>query len=425
MARPIPDAAPVTITRLPATDRDSLVRRVGAASLLIGADARQAPTNLPQPVASPAIASGPVKKPTVEERRTEILETTCEVVIERGFAGTRISDVAKRLDVSSSLIHYHFDSKEQLLAEAFAHYARKDLAELEAEVYAAPTALGQLDHAIHNSVPEGSDDLEWMLWIDGWGEALRNPMMRKISQELDEQSAELLERVIDGGVRSGEFVCPDPRGAAMRLTALIDGLAVQFAAHDGMIDRGKLIEHVQTAAAWEVGIDRAGFDEVEANEARTVGPPSPATDAALRQLVARYCDAFVRADEHAFASTWANDAVWSIGEQAGRRQAGDRRRLGRADDQVRLGGAERPADGVRGGRARRNRDRQGDRAGALQARLRPGRWAPRHVPRRLRASGPGLAVRRAPPGDHRSDVSRRAAAGEVEHAERSCYGRTS
>ena len=92
---------------------------------------------------STAVAFATVKKQTVEERRTEILETTCEVVIERGFAGTRISDVAKRLEVSSSLIHYHFDSKEQLLAEAFAHYARKDLAEMEAEIESAPTALAQ------------------------------------------------------------------------------------------------------------------------------------------------------------------------------------------------------------------------------------------------------------------------------------------
>ena len=76
------------------------------------------------------VSCAPVKKPTVEERRNEILEVTCEVVIERGFAATRIADVAKRLGVSSSLIHYHFDSKEQLLAEAFAHYARKDLAEM-------------------------------------------------------------------------------------------------------------------------------------------------------------------------------------------------------------------------------------------------------------------------------------------------------
>ena len=151
-----------------------------------------------------------MKKPTVDERRKEILETTCEVVIERGFAGTRIADVAKRLDVSSSLIHYHFDSKEQLLAEAFDYYASKDLAELEAEIENAPTALGKLDRVIQNYVPEGSDDVEWMLWIDGWGEALRNPMMRKISQELDEQSVDLLARIIRDGVESGEFTCPDP-----------------------------------------------------------------------------------------------------------------------------------------------------------------------------------------------------------------------
>ena len=328
MARPIPDAAPVTTTRLPATDRDSLVRRVGAASLLIGADARQAPTNLPQPVASPAIASGPVKKPTVEERRTEILETTCEVVIERGFAGTRISDVAKRLDVSSSLIHYHFDSKEQLLAEAFAHYARKDLAELEAEVYAAPTALGQLDRAIHNSVPEGSDDLEWMLWIDGWGEALRNPMMRKISQELDEQSAELLERVIDGGVRSGEFVCPDPRASAMRLTALIDGLAVQFAAHDGMMNRDKLIDHVRFGRGGggrhrARRVRRGRGQRGRAPSGRRRRPPTPRCATSSPATATRS----IRADEHTFASTWADDATWTIADEAGHRQAGDRRRL--------------------------------------------------------------------------------------------------
>ena len=43
---------------------------------------------------APAVAFAAVKKQTVEERRAEILEVTCEVVIERGFAATRISDVA-------------------------------------------------------------------------------------------------------------------------------------------------------------------------------------------------------------------------------------------------------------------------------------------------------------------------------------------
>ncbi len=252
-----------------------------------------------------------MKKPTVEERRSEILETTCEVVIERGFAGTRIADVAKRLGVSSSLIHYHFDSKEQLLAEAFAHYARKDVAETEAEIQAAPTAVGQLDRVIQNYVPEGSDDVEWMLWIDGWGEALRNPMMKKISQELDEQSAELVQRVITHGVETGEFVCPDPLAASLRLTALVDGLAVQFAAHEGMVDRRQLIKHVRALAAWEVGIDPAAFDGAPPATA-VAGVPSPATDAALRHLVAQYCDGVIRRDAATWGSTWTDDATWTI-----------------------------------------------------------------------------------------------------------------
>lgn len=255
-----------------------------------------------------------MKKQTVEERRTEILEVTCDVVIERGFAGTRISDVAKRLEVSSSLIHYHFDSKEQLLAEAFAHYARKDLAEMEAEISSAPTALAQLDRTIQNYVPEGSDDVEWKLWIDGWGEALRNPMMKKISQELDEQSAELLERIITAGVERGEFHCDEPRAAAMRLAALVDGLAVQFAAHDGMMDRSQLIEHVRVVAAAEVGLSPSAFEDAETSvQPAGLGEPSAATDAALRHLVARYCDGMVRSNAITWGETWADDSVWDRG----------------------------------------------------------------------------------------------------------------
>jgi AcrR family transcriptional regulator len=254
-----------------------------------------------------------VKKQTVEERRNEILETTCAVVIERGFAATRIADVAKRLSVSTSLIHYHYDSKEQLLAEAFSFYARKDLAALDAEIATAPTALAQLDRAIQSYVPEGSDDVEWMLWIDAWGEALRNPLMKKISQELDEQSVALLERVLAAGVASGEFRCPDPAASALRLTGLIDGLAIQFAAHNDLLTRDGFIDHVRWLAAAEVGADVNEFDGGRTAQAPAARPLGVLTDLALRQLLARFCDATNRFDSEAFGLLWTNDANWDDG----------------------------------------------------------------------------------------------------------------
>lgn len=255
-----------------------------------------------------------MKKPTVEERRLEILDVTRDVLIERGFAQTRIADVASRLGVSTSLIHYHFDSKDELLAEAFRHAASQDLAEMEAEIDAADTAIGKLEALIQNSVPEGSDDVEWMLWIDAWGEALRHAELRSISQELDQRSLALIERVIEAGLDTGEFRCPDPHDAALRLTALIDGLAVQFAAHDDVLSRDQVIDHVRTLAAAEVGVDPAQLGAtVRASPTRPNAPPGPATQLAIRQLVDRYCDAVLRRDAAAWAATWTDDATWDLG----------------------------------------------------------------------------------------------------------------
>lgn len=260
----------------------------------------------------------PVKKATVEERRTEILEITRQVLIERGFANTRISDVAKGLGVSTSLIHYHFDSKEQLLAEAFSFAASEDLAEMVAEIESAPTAVGQLDALIRNYAPEGSDDIEWMLWIDAWGEALRNPLLRAISQELDQESIALIERVLRAGVATGEFRCPDPEGAAMRLAGLIDGLGVQFAAHSGVLDRDRLIHHVRSVAAAEVGLSVDDFDAAAQGEPLQVPRPtvlSPDADLQLRRLVEVQCDAVARRDTDDVAATWAEDGQWILPEQ--------------------------------------------------------------------------------------------------------------
>lgn len=254
----------------------------------------------------------------------EILEATCEVVIERGFAGTRVADVAKRLNVSNSLIHYHFDSKEALLAAAFEYYARKDLAEMERDIELGQSATAQLWRLIESYVPEGSDDVEWMLWIDAWGEALRNPLMKNISQQLDEQSIAFLERVLRRGNETGEFRCDQPRVSAMRITAMIDGLAVQFAAHEGVVKRKELMRTLRALAAFETGLSpddiRDGRRHVRppsprtpttssASVANTTGaPPTAITDAALRQLLARIADAQLRGDAASWLANWTSTA---------------------------------------------------------------------------------------------------------------------
>ena len=268
-----------------------------------------------------------MKKYAVEARRVEILEATCEVVIERGFAGTRIADVAKRLDVSNSLIHYHFDSKEALLAAAFEYYARKDLSEMERDIEMGQSATAQLWRLIESYVPEGSDDVEWMLWIDAWGEALRNPLMRNISQQLDEQSIAFVEKVLRRGNERGEFNCEDPRLSATRITGLIDGLAIQFAAHEGVLRRKDLIKTLRSLAAFETGLAPEDIRDGKRPARATSPAPTPPTvdtlgsqpltandDVAVRALLARLADAQVRQDVAAWLTCFSANAIIDGGD---------------------------------------------------------------------------------------------------------------
>ena len=219
-----------------------------------------------------------VRKASVEERRNEILETTCLVVIERGFAATRVIDVAQRLGVSTGLIHYHFDSKDHLLAEAFEFAANTDLARLDAELAKPGTAVEQLDRIFRLYTP-ADDDTGWLLWIDGWGEAIRSKALRRISQDLDLQWQERVEDVIRLGVEAGEMTCADPHASAWRLAALIDGLGVQMAVHDGVVTESELLAWVRTAACSELGLPASAFESPKPSRTR----PYP-TDHALRSI---------------------------------------------------------------------------------------------------------------------------------------------
>ena len=190
----------------------------------------------------------------VEARRTAILEATCRVLIERGFAALRIQDVARQLGISTGLIHYHFASKDQLLEAALRLAGQTDLDQLHADVAAAPGAVAKLDAYFQAYCPKGAEP-GWLLWIDAWGESLRSPELRRISQEFDEASTQVVEDIIGVGVADGIFTTRDRHASAWRISALVDGLAVQMCVHDGVVDGITMLEWARTAAANELGFD--------------------------------------------------------------------------------------------------------------------------------------------------------------------------
>jgi AcrR family transcriptional regulator len=199
---------------------------------------------------------------SVAERREELLRAAVEQIEARGVAAVRIADVASALGVSNALVLYHFSTKEKLVAAAFAHAAEDDLAQLRKLLGRRTTALRRLRSAVRWYAPTGQAK-GWRLWIEGWAAALREPALREVTQDLDRQWKAALAEVVAEGVAAGEFHCPDPAGTALRLTALLDGLAVQLTSYPGSVPRARAQEWVDQALARELGL---GADSLSAQE---------------------------------------------------------------------------------------------------------------------------------------------------------------
>ncbi|MFD9316294.1 TetR/AcrR family transcriptional regulator [Streptomyces sp. NPDC060053] len=189
----------------------------------------------------------------VAERREELLRAAIEQIEARGVAAVRIADVAAALGVSNALVLYHFSTKEKLVADAFAYAAEGDLARLRKLVGRRTTALRRLRSAVRWYAPTGQAK-GWRLWIEGWAVSLREPALRDVARDLDKEWKAALAEVIAEGVAAGEFRCPDPAGTALRLTALLDGLAVQLTSYAGTVSRARAQEWVDEALARELGL---------------------------------------------------------------------------------------------------------------------------------------------------------------------------
>lgn len=191
---------------------------------------------------------------SVEERREDLLRAAVDQIQTRGVAAVRIADIAAALGVSNALVLYHFSTKEKLLAAAFRHSAEEDLAQLRELLGQRGSALHRLHTAIRWYAPTG-DAKGWRLWIEGWAAAPREPALHEVASELDQQWKAALAAVIDEGVAAGEFRCADPVATAWRLTALLDGLAVQMTSYAGSLTRATLLDWSDEALARELGVD--------------------------------------------------------------------------------------------------------------------------------------------------------------------------
>src|SRR6266704_1249306 len=206
---------------------------------------------------------------TADLRREQMLRAALEVISERGYPDTRIADVAERIGISPALVIYYFKTKDQLLTEAIRYSEDTWYAGGQRRMSALPTAAARLEEIVAMScLPEADPEphSSWLLWLDFWAQAARNPEVAGVRQRSDERWRELISSLVLAGQEAGEFAAVDAADFAVSLSALLDGLAIQIALADPVVDPATAFElsmHFvanQLGFEWSPGRGRRGVD---------------------------------------------------------------------------------------------------------------------------------------------------------------------
>ncbi|BBJ41603.1 TetR family transcriptional regulator [Streptomyces antimycoticus] len=193
------------------------------AGWLLGTTATGGAADAPRPPAPAALPDS--------GRPLQIVRETVRLIAERGFHAVRVADIAAACDTSTATIHYHFPGRAELLEAAVRWCMDEDTARRAARTATADDAREELRQLIALQAPYTERQRQqWLVWMDLWAEAARSTAIGRLHADFYQQWRQTVAEVIRRGIEQGVFRAVDPEFSALRLTALIDGLAIQVLA---------------------------------------------------------------------------------------------------------------------------------------------------------------------------------------------------
>jgi AcrR family transcriptional regulator len=191
-----------------------------------------------------------------QDGRERILAAAVDRIASDGIDEVRIARIAMDAGVSTALVHYHFATREALLAEAL-EYSFEHAGDLriEGEIPQAESHAERLAQMVEQCLPSNeSQERDWVLWVELWLRAVRHPELRPTAEQLYSRMRVWFAKEIAAGVEAGEFADCDVEAVADRALALIDGFGVRALLGDSEVPLERARREIGSVLARDLGV---------------------------------------------------------------------------------------------------------------------------------------------------------------------------
>lgn len=211
------------------------------------------------------------RPPNTEDRRRQIARGMMEAIAHGGYERATIADAALFAGLTPGLVHYHFESKLEILLEVLKELSEAHLTALNLRLAAAGRSqVRRLEAFVdaHLELRAGKPALTVSkrralseralvkLWMTISNVAMREPKVGRAYGEFMRDLLDRLEEILIYGRDDGVFACRDPKAPAAAILAAILGCFELDAAAPAAIPGGTAAESVKRMAAALAGVRR-------------------------------------------------------------------------------------------------------------------------------------------------------------------------
>jgi len=177
------------------------------------------------------------------ETKSEIIDATNSVLCEHGYAGLTVQKIADEASMTTAAIHYHFDTKAELLNAFLDDLIERFKTKLTFEATDPRDRLTAfLDHAFTPSDPAADGFPVAMMELKA--QAPFQELYRERFLELDDIVCEVVRGIVADGVDGGHFAETDPDEVARLVTTTINGAhARHVALGEPLDDTRRMLEN--------------------------------------------------------------------------------------------------------------------------------------------------------------------------------------
>ncbi|ELZ04135.1 TetR/AcrR family transcriptional regulator [Natrialba aegyptia] len=196
---------------------------------------------------------------TETDVRDAIMTATYEALCEHGYTDLTAQHIADRTDKSKSLLFYHYDSKEDLIAD-FIGYLTEWFDERVTQTAGQPPVdrLAMIvDWFLYGS-PDADNERQSFhtAMLELRTQAPHNEQYLEQLRRSDDHLRETIEEILADGIEAGQFVDHDTEEIALLLIATLDGARIRQLT----LDRDRYLDQVRASTVTRLFADILASD---------------------------------------------------------------------------------------------------------------------------------------------------------------------